>query len=193
MMQAGTIFREPTEAVPSSQGQLPQHKIDELYPSRYQKNVSQLNEKSKVSDQTKLRDLVDKSEKIIYSLRSIFPFDLFPDQLIIDTLKVNIINRKFFFAEQIRSVLIKDIVSVTLETGPVFATLNVIDRTTSHGANVPTNVVTIAYILRHKAIRARRIIQGLKVCFEQKVNLGHIGLFELRDELEEIGRGREMD
>lgn len=143
--------------------------------------------KTRVTQQ-ELENLANKSEQILLRITNVFPFAFFPDELIIDELKVNIINRIFFFAEQLRSILIKDIVNVVVETGPFFATLVITDRTSSTESNVPTNIVKVKYLKKNEATTARRIIQGLKISYEQKVDLASLGVNELTGKLEEIGR-----
>jgi len=80
---------------------------------------------------------------------------------------------------------------VVVETGPFFATLNINDRTTATDSNVLTNIVTIKYLPKDKAIQARRLIQGLKISNEQKIDLSNLDINELRVKLEEIGKARE--
>lgn len=139
----------------------------------------------------KLDDLATKSERILFRSSNVFPFVLFTDEVIIDELKVNVVYRQFFFTEQVRSILIKDIVNVVVETGPLFATLKITDRTTTTDSNVITNLLTVEYLPKAKAIHARRLIQGLKISHEENVDLANFNIGELRAKLEEIGKARE--
>lgn len=191
MVRSNTIFEDKHsvsrnksrgKAWPMEDGEPP--KIDYTSP-----NLDREISKQQVQ---KLDDLVSQSERILYTTSAVFPFDFFPNKLIVDELKINIVNWEFFWAEQVKSIMIKDIVTVTVETGPFFATLVLTDRTASTNSDTPTNTNTIKYLWKHEAARARRIIQGLKISAEQKVNVTAMKTTELVAKLEEIGRAREV-
>src|SRR5205823_426895 len=46
---------------------------------------------------TKFRGLVDRSSSVLFRAKGVFPFEFFPDSIIIDSHKVNIIHNMFFF------------------------------------------------------------------------------------------------
>jgi hypothetical protein len=93
----------------------------------------------------------------LLSINAIFPFDLFPDQVLVDADKVTIINRNAFGTQQISSVLIENISHVDVFTGILTATLNITDS---------SNFREPLYITAHNlsisdALKARKLLQEL--------------------------------
>lgn len=105
----------------------------------------------------KLSDLLKRSQNILLRISSVFPFDLFPDKLIIDETKVSIIHWDFIGTEHIHSIFIEDITDVTLDTTLFFATLRI---TESNNPRFPRKFA-IKYLKKSEALCARRIIQGM--------------------------------
>lgn len=135
----------------------------------------------------KLQDLMIKSQKPLLRISTVFPFDLFPDTLIVDVTKVHIISRQFFASEEIHSIPIKSIVDVYVETGPIFATLRVLPQMVFQH-----QVTQISQLWKSDAIKARDIIQGLIVATKEDVNIAKLPEEEdnksLRKDLEKLGK-----
>ncbi|OGY11205.1 MAG: hypothetical protein A3H88_00335 [Candidatus Blackburnbacteria bacterium RIFCSPLOWO2_02_FULL_44_9] len=102
-------------------------------------------------------DLASSSHRIIYKTRSIFPFDLFPDELTIDENKINCIHHYFFRSEEVHSALIEDVTDVVVTTNILTASLTI---TNSANQRFPIQL-TIHNLPPHEALRARRVVQGL--------------------------------
>ncbi len=83
------------------------------------------NKRDLSSNDQKMNVLTKKSEKILFKSSAVFPFDFFPDEILIDENQVRIVIRRFFLAEQIETILIKDIQWVMVETAPLFGTLTI--------------------------------------------------------------------
>lgn len=105
----------------------------------------------------KLDDLVEKSNRVLFKTSAVFPFDFFPNEIIIDENKVSIIQREFFWSSRIHSVIIRDISDVYVDTSILFATLVIIDE------GFTDREIRIPYLWKNEALEARRIIQGLVV------------------------------
>src|SRR5688572_31543212 len=73
----------------------------------------------------KLEQLVEKSSRIIFKFSTIFPFDFFPDDLIISENQLDLVIRDFFFSEHVETVWVKDIQQISVETSILFATLTI--------------------------------------------------------------------
>ena len=69
--------------------------------------------------QESLGDLIKKSQSVLLKISSTFPFDLFPDSLVVDENKVSIIHRDFM-TEHVHSILIEDITDITVNTSIFF-------------------------------------------------------------------------
>jgi hypothetical protein len=96
--------------------------------------------------------------------------------------KVDFVFRTFFYSEHIHSVMIQDVTDVIVETGFFFAKLKLVDRGYTEG------IIEIDYLNRDEAITARRIIQGLVIANEQKIDLIQLDPQEVRDKIEALGR-----
>lgn len=112
-----------------------------------------------------LEDVIEKSKKVLLKSKSVFPFDWFPDELIIDPTKVIIVHREFLSSGAMDTVYIKDIADVIVETGPYLATLNIID--VSYGANKHY----ISKLKKADALRAREIIEGLVTALKAGIDI----------------------
>jgi len=132
-----------------------------------------------------IRRLAEKSRQIIIQVSAVFPFDAFPDTIIVDINKVEIIHRSFFLTESVSRLLYADIRMVTVSSGPLFSTL--IIETSLY----PKNIDPIGYLRRADAIRTCRIIMGLVMCEREKIDVSRISAKHLEHYLDEIGRARE--
>jgi hypothetical protein len=130
----------------------------------------------------RMDNLIEGSDVVLLKLKSIFPFQLFPDEFTVDIHKVNLITREFFWSERVHSVMIEDISDVFIETSPFFATLNVVDK------NFVETLVKISFLKKDEAARARRILQGLIIAKQQTMDVTHINPAELIPRLEELGK-----
>src|SRR5690348_14171043 len=116
-------------------------------------------------EKEKLQSLIDKPQKPLLVISTVFPFDFFPDTLVIETIKVHLISRHFFASEQIHSFLVKGIADVFVETGPIFATLNILLQMVTR-ENQQTQIKNL---WKHDAVKARDIIQGLIIASRENI------------------------
>ena len=132
----------------------------------------------------KFNDLVSRSNTVLFKAKTGRWFDIFPDEVIIDLTKVNIIFRVFFSFSRTQSVFIKNISDVLLDQGFYLATLKIIDQ------GYVDNTVDIPGLRKHDAVRARKIIQGLVVAAKNDINLAQIDndTKTLVRKIEELGR-----
>lgn len=133
-----------------------------------------------------LKQLVNQSQEVLLTIKSIYPLDLNPDTITIDKNKVNIIRKELFGMENIHSILIEDITNVTVGKGFFTATLDIVDSTNYRFPQT--------YIVKHlnvnNALMARRLIQGLIAAKRQGVDLSGITGENVADQLEDLGRAR---
>lgn len=130
-------------------------------------------------------DVVKRSNMILFSAKATFPFDFFPNEIIIDVTKVTVISRQFFFSGQTSSVHIRDIMDVVVETGPLFSTLVIVDM------GFTQNKLKIHYMKKQDAITAREIIEGLLAASKAGVDITKIRRVEILSRLKEISRAQE--
>lgn len=127
-----------------------------------------------------LQSLADSADNVLFRITSFFPFDLFPDELIIDETKVTIVNRSFFASEQIYTIGFASIIDVTIETAPFFATLNIRDRGWS-------TIISIRYLPKEKAIKALKILQGVLILQSKSLDISSLSSRNVLKNVETIG------
>jgi hypothetical protein len=145
--------------------------------------------KEEEKSRQKLDDLIQRSEKVLLKISTVFPFDLFPNDIIVDENKVNIIKREFFWSEQIHSIMIREINDVIVESNPFFATLIILDE------GYREQEIRVNYLWKSEAMKARRIIQGLMVSLKGlsspmlgSIENNHLSNQELVEKLETLGK-----
>src|SRR5687767_8473081 len=70
----------------------------------------------------KLDVLTTETESVIYQVASVFPFQLFPDKIIVDKNKVTIVRKQLLY-KRIFPILLEDIRTVKVTRGPFFASI----------------------------------------------------------------------
>lgn len=114
---------------------------------------------------------------------AVFPFQFFPDELIVDEFKVTIVTRTFFFdTGRMRSVLFRDITGISLDMGLFFAALGFGERGFAQD-KAYTN-----YLWKDQAVLARRLIEGMVILSDEKVDTTKLTLEELLERAEKLGR-----
>lgn len=133
----------------------------------------------------RLDELLYKDRGRLYELSTVFPFDLFTDKIIISRTKVDLVYGVFFFSEHVISMLVKDLKNVKVTTGIFFASMSF--ELQGYEKNPPA----IKFLQVHKAVRARRIIEGLIICETNKIDLKELPSSDLIAKLEDLGKARE--
>lgn len=129
-----------------------------------------------------IEGLIKSTDTPLFTFSTIFPFDLFPDTVVIDTRKVSILNKEFFWSGRTQSIMIKDVRDVLVETSPFFAKLTVVDK------GFTENSVSLRFLKKSDALKARRIIQGLIIAADQNIDLTKLKPEEVGQKVEELGK-----
>lgn len=132
-------------------------------------------------NEQQLEQMVTKSQQPLLRISSVFPFDLFPDEVTIDATKVNIVQRNFWKSGSVHSVYIRDIADVKVEATPFFAKLQIVDRA------YVENKLVVTFLKKNEAYRARRILQGLVVATKDGLNLAGMEMKKFAQKIEELG------
>ncbi len=109
-----------------------------------------------------INKLIQRTNRVLIKVSSVFPFDFFPNDITVDENKVNVILRQFFFSKRVHSVVLDDITDVFVETGPLFATVKFIDK------NFVENEIAVGFLKKAEAFRVRRIVQGLMLATQTR-------------------------
>ncbi|MFA6017465.1 MAG: hypothetical protein WC744_05250 [Patescibacteria group bacterium] len=146
-----------------------------------EKQISNINEVKKVeADKHVISDMVQNSNEILMSITSAgFPFDFFPTTINVEASRVTIITRQLF-SSQVHSVDIKDISSVFIETGILFAAITLISKIFSQ------KELVIDRLWKKEAILLRRVIEGLRMFEKEEINITKFSKEELLSKLEEL-------
>jgi len=136
----------------------------------------------KKTEVDKLEEALEGSHNILFRCKSVFPFDLFPDELIIDENKIDVRHGLFFASTLSTSIPYTKIVKASSTTGLFFATLQ-IEMEVFIQQPEPIN-----FLWREDAIKARRIINGLVAANKQGIDFRELDMKKATDEFEEIGR-----
>lgn len=134
-----------------------------------------------------INSLAQKSNRILFKVSTFFPFDLFRDDVIVDENKLTVITREFFLSERVHSMRIETIAEIFVDVGPIFATIEIVEK------DVPNSKIRVRYILKKDAMKLRKIVQGLILAKEKKIDLSVLDNKELLEKIEEIGRAKEID
>ncbi len=160
-----------------------EQKYKEIITSEQRKNFRNKQETIKSVDKNlqKLDSLANESQHTLLKIKAVFPFNFFPDEIIIDETKVSIIRKLFFFSNQIRSVAHEDILNVIVEYHIFFATLGIVDR------SFIQQPISINYLKKNDAILARCIIQGIIIAKKEGVDFNMVTVKDLVQKAKRIG------
>ncbi len=132
----------------------------------------------------KLSTVAAQAENILLKIRSVFPLDLFPSTLIIDTTKITVITKAFFASETVRTILLKEVTDVSVETNLFFARLLF---TYSHNPIRPMDL-SVGNFKKNEALKAKDIIQGVMVLrLGENVDLTNLSAEKILNEIKQIG------
>lgn len=129
-----------------------------------------------------LSKLTTESQITLFKVKTVFPFTFFPDTLVIDLFKINIIRKTFYLSERIISVEICDVLNVDLIYGPLFATLKI---STKFFTQKP---ISLSFLRKKDAVKARRIITGLLIAYKNNIPIDQINKKDLLENLISIGK-----
>jgi len=132
-----------------------------------------------VADKHELTDLMRKSNRILISASSRFPWDIIPNTINVEESRVTIIHRQLF-ASQVHSVDIKDISNIFIDTDLFVASLTIVSRT------MEENNIRIINLQKKEAILARRVIEGMRMFKEKDIDTSQYSVEELISKLKEF-------
>lgn len=131
-------------------------------------------------DNSVVAGLVKKSNRILSTISTHKPFNLFPDTINVEESRVTVITRNFFFTSQVHSVDLKDISNVFINTAPFFAELVIVSKTFAE------NEIRIRNLRKEDAVFARRIIEGLRIFESKQIDTSVYSTKELVAKLQEL-------
>ncbi len=133
----------------------------------------------------KFDDVVKRAQTILFRAKTVFPFEFFPSDLIIDVTKVTVVTRNFFLSGKTQSINVKDIMDVVVEKGPFFSAMRFLDL-----GYQQRNQIKINYLTNKDARQAREIIEGLLAANKAGVDMTKIPRRELIARIPELRRSQ---
>lgn len=129
-----------------------------------------------------LKTIVRHSKEEIARVQTVFPFTLFPDDIILDRTKITIIKRNFFWSAEVISIRIEDIFNVSSSVGPFLGSITVSSRIMNS-----VDHFEIDRLWRRDAIEVKTLIQGYMIAKHNNVELDHLTVEEMIETLQEFG------
>lgn len=130
----------------------------------------------------KLSEAIGHSKDTIFKATTVFPFNLFPDTVVVDREKVTIVNRSFFRVAEVVSLRINDVLNVMADVGPFFGAVKI--QTRFFG----TDGYSITFLRRRDALKLKRILQGYVIANQKGLDCDGFTAEELAMLLDEIGQ-----
>lgn len=134
------------------------------------------------NESTTVEEMKRKSKKVLLNIKTVFPFKFFPTHIIVDVHRIIVIEQTFLFADTIRSIPIQNIQYVRCDRSLLFGTLCL--RT--YGFS--DREVVISNLWNKDALYARRLIEGLLICYEDNLDPMKFGDRKICQNLQNIGR-----
>lgn len=133
----------------------------------------------KLQPATTLDNTFVNSNRTVLRILSIFPLDISPTIITVETIRVMIMHRQFF-SSQIHSVDIKDISNVFIDSGFISSSITIVSRTFIE------NNVQVDHLKKRDAILIRNVIEGLRICEKEKIATSDFTVEELIDKFKEL-------
>ena len=130
----------------------------------------------------KLDHLHKRATTRLFTCTAIFPFDLFPDTLVIDHNKIDIIYRTFFGHNHTVSIPIERLNYVGVNSVLFLSTL----RFETKG--LEQNPAPLSMLPTRAAQYAKNLIFGLMAAEKNGIDLSHLSRGDILNKLIEIGR-----
>ncbi len=132
----------------------------------------------------KLKRALGHANESLATATAVFPFNFFPDTIMVDREKVTIAHRFFFLVAEVITIRNEDILNVAADVGPFFGSIKI----TSRFFDAEQEPYSINYLWRSDAERIKRMIQGCVIATNKKIDCSTLSTPELRKAFDELGR-----
>jgi hypothetical protein len=165
----------------SAQHQQPQPAPPDTTPSSMQSPPTENGQKAPQEQQKVEKKKTDVAREF-FRIKTFFPIDLSPDELVILEDRVDLIYRSFPSTENLRSADIKDIAEVNVLATPILASITIILRIPGE------NQITMTNLKKSDAVKARQIIEGLTTMVDEGVDLSKLSKEEVVNQALSLGK-----
>lgn len=120
-------------------------------------------------------------------VKAVFPFTLFPDEVVVTRNQVDIVYRTFFFTNRVFPIQMKDILNVVLTNSPFFSALTFEIR------GYEKNPRTITYLPKSAAQEAQQLIMGIVTCYKHNIDISKLSAAEILQQVATIGAAPDVE
>jgi hypothetical protein len=144
--------------------------------------------KEQLENLQRFKTITARHEIEILRAKSVWPFTLFPDTLVIDTTKVTIARKQLFATEYVATIPLKDLSDVNIQTVLFMGTLLIryMPQSNTPGMNEPVNI-RIPNLVREDAIKAKNILKGALVAKAEEIDIAKLPPEDVVKVLEKFG------
>lgn len=140
-----------------------------------------LNANSVIFENDKLDQALSK-KKVIFKTKALFPFQLAPDEIIIDTFKVSFVYNVFLGTRTVETILFDNIGDLDIDVSFLFGALKILSL--SHNGKW----FEITHLKKDNAIKAKRILEGILIANKENISLeNYTDVDKLAEKLEKLG------
>ncbi len=132
-------------------------------------------------NEQQLESLLEREKEPLYTLSTIFPFVIFPTNILIYRNKVIIEKNIMFISKYEFPILIEDMKTITVSTNLWFASLLFEIK------GFEPNPSLVSFLHTSEALEARKIIMGLMMLKRKKISTENISGQDLVENVKQIG------
>lgn len=131
--------------------------------------------------------LTKDTHRNLYRISTVFPFKIFPTEIVVSENSIDLIYHYFFFSQQTFPMLTKDIRNVKSSHSLFFSAVEF--EVTGFEKNPPR----IRWLPHDAAITIKRLVMGLLICQQKKIDLSVVDTSQIVDKIIEIGSAQTED
>lgn len=136
------------------------------------------------AEKPSLDQIMQESNQVLAHFRSVWPFDFFPDEVIIDKKAITIVRHWFFGVGQKITCHFEDLVNSEVQIGPFFGSIKIYSKYFTDGEE------DVNWFSRSDAKKIHAILQGLLMAKKEGADIQNIPNDELLYKLYHIGTHR---
>ncbi len=124
--------------------------------------------------------LSNGKSRLLYRTRQVFPVTLFPDEIVVEELRIVWIKQKGFWTNEVVSIMATDIASVNAASGPIFGHIHV--QSLTGGPEI-----LVDSLLRKDVYRIRSLVEGIALSAREGLSIQSDNLETEKESLYQAG------
>lgn len=120
------------------------------------------------------------NSRVLSRFQQVFPFAFFPDELIVEELRIVWVQNNGFWSKQIISIMVTDIACVYAASGPFFGSIHV--KNLTGGPEI-----YMGNLHRDDVFRVRSLIEGIALASREGLKIENTNLQTERQNLQMAG------